>query len=66
MFCFYLSDVLVVKTNEDFASMYNVVEESTCFMGCEEFLFTNHIFQLCVVEFLQKSADDVFVTVNFL
>lgn len=65
MFSFYLSDVLMITTNEDFSSVYNFIEESTCFMGCKEFFFTNRMFQFFFVV-SWKGADYVFITVDFL
>ena len=65
MLCFGVCDVLVVTADEDVAYMDNVMEKSTCFMGDEEFLFSNRVLQLHIVEFARKGADDLLSAVHF-
>ena len=46
--------------------MDNVMEKSTGFMCCKEFLFAYSILELSVIEFLRESADDLLFTIEFL
>ena len=48
--CFGACDAFIVTAYDDFASIDDVVKKSTCFMGGKEFLFTDCIFHLCVIE----------------
>jgi hypothetical protein len=66
VFCFSVGDILVVAPNEYLASVNDVVEESTCFVCCEEFLLSDGVLQLCVIEFSRKGTDDLFCAVVFL
>ncbi len=66
MLPFGLCDVLVVTTNENLATVNDVVKESTRFVVGEEFLLSDHILWLHFVEFAQKGADVMLSTIHFL
>ncbi len=66
MFCFCVGDILVVTSNECVTPVDNVVEELICFVCCKEFLFSDGVFQLGVIEFSGKGTDNLFSAVAFL
>jgi len=51
VFCFDTGEIFVITSGEYFTTIDDVMKESTCFMRCKEFLFTNCVLELSIVEF---------------
>ena len=50
MLCVDAGEILVVASDEYVTTKDDIVEESTGFVHCEEFLFTDSVLELSIVE----------------